>query len=149
MSGIVGSIGSKSGVISDIEQDFEPYQQKTWTFDGFTAPGDAGGANYYGGYMRIGRLVFVNGYFAGVSDDTALYINNLPYTADNTANALQAIDVGKGQNSGAGVGDVTAYANSNTKELYFLKAGEWNGWTSSSVKGAAFAGWYLAKLPLG
>ncbi len=144
MSGLIGSIGSKSGVISHIEQDFEPWTSKTWTYGaGFSGAGNGGGATYAGGYARIGKLVYINGHFSGTSNSTELYINNLPYKANTIGNNIHGIAVGNATNNGAGAGTANAYINENATTMYFTLNGNWQGWTNSGTKGAIFGGWYL------
>ena len=144
MSGIVGSIGAKSGVISDIEIGYEPWTSRTWTYGaGFSGAGNGGGATYAGGYARIGKLVYINGHFSGTSNSTALYINNLPYKSNTINNNLHGIGIGYASNNGSATGDADAYITENGTTMYFTLNGNWQGWTTSGTKGAVFGGWYL------
>ena len=148
MSGIIGGSGSKSGVIGRTEQFVVPYTARTWTFHGFSGGGNAGGANYAGGYARYGNLVYINGHFSGNSNAQPLYITNLPYTSHSQSNNLHGIAVGASTNNGSAEASGTAYVGANSTTLYFLRNGNWEGWTTSGTKGAVFGGWYIAQIPL-
>ena len=84
MSGIVGSAGSKSGVIGITELD---YEEGTWT------PGVLGasvtGGNWVAHYTKIGNRVLFNWYSSSVTYSSAsgdAIITGLPFTASNDSN---------------------------------------------------------------
>ena len=91
MSGIINSVGSRSGVIGTTEIDNE---EGTWT-PSFGTTGTHGENtmtvnSIVGQYVKVGRLVRVN--FQGQRADSGtwssgnFYIRNLPYTSNNVAN---------------------------------------------------------------
>ena len=109
MSGIIGGAGSKSGVISETEID---YEEGTWTAS-LVAGGNPITMNSNtiystGFYAKIGSLVHVNGYFVASNIASAsgdLLITGLPFSLDS------AISHGVGSGGAAGhmwYGSITA-----------------------------------------
>jgi len=91
MSGIINSVGSRSGVIGTTEIDNE---EGTWT-PSFGTSGTHGTNtmtvnSIVGQYVKVGRLVRLN--FQGQRSDSGtwssgdLYLRNMPFTSNNVAN---------------------------------------------------------------
>jgi len=82
MSGIIGSAGSKSGVIGTTELD---YEEGTWTPELYIAGTISSVHNYNSGvYTRIGNILHLSFYWyhAGATAGAgAMTIKNLPFTS--------------------------------------------------------------------
>ena len=78
MSGIVGSAGSKSGIISQTELD---YEEGTWT--GASNGSLSSASNWTGHYTKIGRIVRVQFYHAGTVSAASAggHITGLPFAS--------------------------------------------------------------------
>jgi hypothetical protein len=130
MSGIIGGVGSKSGVIGETETD---YEEGYWTISGTNAtivPNDTTTNTMK--YVKIGRLVFVTGY-ALISSGTSggLVINGLPFTVDPYAYSM-----GSSINSNSITDNIFAptRAMTNTAQLDVRKPG------NTPVNGNQFTG---------
>ena len=98
MSGLIGKVGSRSGVISRTEIY---YEEGEWTpvlanhaSSGTTVSGTANGF-----YTRIGRSVFISGRFACSNLNSAtgdLILRGLPFTVKNSTGCDSAFSIGYG-----------------------------------------------------
>jgi len=83
MSGIIGGIGSRSGIIGTTELD---YEEGTWTAALVLTGGTAVFNSSYntGAYTKIGRLVTVGGWFYLTETSTpsgVILLTGLPFTS--------------------------------------------------------------------
>ena len=88
MSGIVGSAGSRSGVISETEID---YEEGTWTITGsMSTSGTVTLDSTYnkGRYLKVGNLVHVQGDFRvdAISSPVGTLRFSLPFTTRSATN---------------------------------------------------------------
>ena len=80
MSGIIGGAGSKSGVIGETELD---YEEGTWTpVVTRTTTNPSGTPAVAGNYIKIGKLVYVQGYIQlnGYTGGSGQWQCTLPFT---------------------------------------------------------------------
>jgi hypothetical protein len=81
MSGIIGGVGSKSGVIGETEID---YEEGTWTPVITRVDSNPSGTpSVAGNYIKTGKLVYVEGYaqLNGYSGGSGQWQCTLPFTA--------------------------------------------------------------------
>ena len=123
----------------DLNQDIysTAFTTRTWNLGGFV-----GGTTtvHTGGYKRIGKMVFIQGYVEGTSDVNTFTITNMPYAAKTNYHFSIAIGLAE-DNSTACDANASVYGST----LTFRKSSLYNGWTASGTKKAMFTGWYEAE----
>jgi len=132
MSGIIGSVGSKSGIIGVTEPDYEEgiFTASFYSVSGGTIPIHA--EYNTGAYTKVGRLVTIQGFLlvspAPSGTNTGdVYIEGLPFDAINFSVASDQADYCASSiymsEAGSAVGSVGGFVSPGTNNLYLRESG--------------------------
>ena len=134
MSGIVGSAGSKSGVIGETEIDYEEGVVE----NAMIINGDTTATSYYSSgvtYVKIGNTVHLNIYLDGVDTDPGGQVTvTLPYANEDITSSSTALN-----NTASAIGALalwtpSAWVSGDNCLLYVGDAG-----TTVTIRKGAFA----------
>ena len=144
MSGTIGQIGARSGIVGSTTDSTQlDYEEGTWTASITQTNGSnpmTMNASYQTGYYtKIGNLVTVTGYFITTSLGSAsgdIRVNGLPFNSVNDNGAYTAVSIGAGGglNLASAGYHVSGYL---TLDVDYFNLSVWDGTAGTSAMTAS------------